>query len=184
MPFNSCFGVILGGVLSPQLFNEFSSDLGDYLDPECRVKLGRKLLLYLLFADDLILFSHSAKGLQKQLNCLYKYCAKWHLIVSLFKTKVVIYNSADALRNCVFKYGDEVIEIVSTYKYLGVWCSNKNKLLSENFAYLSNKASKAIFAIQNYSFETLGKITPRLALKTFNSQILPILLYCTELMYD
>ena len=50
--------------------------------------------------------------------------------------------------------------------------------------YGSNKASKAIFSIQNYSFETLGKSTSRLALKTFNSQILPILLYCTELMYD
>ena len=37
MPFNSCFGVIQGGVLSPQLFNEFLSDLGEYLDPECGV---------------------------------------------------------------------------------------------------------------------------------------------------
>ena len=106
------------------------------------------------------------------------------MIVGLLKTKVVIYNSAYALRNCVFKYGDEVSEIVNTYKYLGVWCSNKNKLLSENFAYLSNKASKALSAIQNYCSETLGKLTPRLALKTFNSQILPILLYCTELMYN
>ena len=57
MPSKSCFGVIQGGVLSPQLFNEFLSDLGDYLDPECGVKLDRKLLLYLLFADDLILLS-------------------------------------------------------------------------------------------------------------------------------
>ena len=70
MPFISCFGVIQGGVISPQLFNEFLPD------PECGVKLDKKLPLYLLFADDLILFSHSAKGLQKQLNCLYKYCAK------------------------------------------------------------------------------------------------------------
>ena len=97
----------------------------------------------------------------------------------LLKTKVIIYNSAFALRNCVFKYGDEVIEIVNTCKYLGVWCSNKNKLLSENFAYIFNKASKAIFPIQNYSSATLGKLTPRSALKTFHSQILPILLYCT-----
>ena len=168
MPFKSCLGVIQEGVLSPQLFNEFLSDLGDYLDPECGVKLDRKLLLYLIFADDLILFLHSAKGLQKQLNCLYKYCAKWHLIVSLLKTKVVIYNSTYALRNCALKYGDEVIEIVNTYKYLGVWCSNKNKLFFENSAYFSNKASKAIFVIRDYSSETLGKLTPRLALKTFN----------------
>ena len=61
-----------------------------------------------------------------------------------------------------------------TYKYLGVWCSNKNKLFSENSAYFSNKASKAIFEIQNYSSETFGNLTTRLALKTFNSQILPI----------
>ena len=92
--------------------------------------------------------------------------------VSLLKTKVIIYNSAYALRNCVFKYGDGVIEIVNTYKYLGVWCSNKNKLFSENSAYFFNKASKAIFAIQNYCSETFVKLTPRLALKTFiNSQI-------------
>ena len=63
MPFKSCFGKIEGGVLSPQLFTEFLSDLGDYLGPECGVKLDRKLLLYLLFADDLILFSHSVRSL-------------------------------------------------------------------------------------------------------------------------
>ena len=39
--FKSCFGVIQGGVLSPQLFNEFLSDLGDHLDPECGVKLDK-----------------------------------------------------------------------------------------------------------------------------------------------
>ena len=60
MPFKSCSGVIQGYVLGPQLLNEFSSDLGAYLDPECGVKLDKRLLLYLLFADDLILFTHSA----------------------------------------------------------------------------------------------------------------------------
>ena len=129
MPFISCFGVIQEGVLSPQLFNKFSRDLCDYLDSEFGVKLDKKLLLYLLFADDLVLFSHSAKGLQKQLNCLSKYCAKWHLIVSLLKTNVVIYNSAYALRNCVFKYGDEFFEIINTYKYLSMVLKQKQIIL-------------------------------------------------------
>ena len=69
------------------------------------------------------------------------------------ENKVFIYNSAYALRNCVFSYGNEDIEIVNIYKYLGVWCSNKNKLFSENFTYLSNKASEAILVIQNHSSE-------------------------------
>ena len=46
-----------GGVLSPQLFNDFLSDLGEYLDLECGVKLDKMLPLYLLFADDLIFFT-------------------------------------------------------------------------------------------------------------------------------
>ena len=100
MPYKSCFGVIAGGVLSPQLFNDFLSDLGDNLDSECGVKLDKKLLLYLLF------------------NIFYNYyCAKWHLVVKLVKTKVVIYNSAYAFRNCVFENGDEVFEIVNIPKY-------------------------------------------------------------------
>ena len=63
MPFKSCFGVIQGDVVSPQLFKEILSDLSDYLDPECGVKLDKKLFPHLSFADDLILFSHSAKSL-------------------------------------------------------------------------------------------------------------------------
>ena len=63
MPFKSCFGVIQGGALSPQLFNTFLCDLG-FLDPDCGVKLNKKLLLYLLFADDVIVFSHYARGFQ------------------------------------------------------------------------------------------------------------------------
>ena len=60
MPFKSCFGVILGCVLRPQLLNECLSDLGDYLDPECGVKLDKRLLFYLLFSDGLILLQLTA----------------------------------------------------------------------------------------------------------------------------
>ena len=41
------------------------------------------LIAYLLFADDLVLFSDSANGLQKQLTALYKYASLWHIIAFL-----------------------------------------------------------------------------------------------------
>ena len=60
LPIQSTHGVLQGGVSNLKFFNEFLSDLNEYLDPTCGVKIDRKLLLYLLFADDMILFSKSA----------------------------------------------------------------------------------------------------------------------------
>ena len=45
----------------------------------------------LLYAEDLVLVSHSAKGLQKALSILAKYCNDWMLSVNPKKTKVVIF---------------------------------------------------------------------------------------------
>ena len=140
--------------------------------------------MYLLFADDLIFFSQSAIGLQKQLNCFYLYCKLWHLIVSLPKTNVVIYNPLAAKANCSFTYGDQNIKIIEKYKYLGLWCSNNKNMFASNYEYLADKVSKSIFAIRHYSSASVGKLPPKISLKTLNVQILPILMYCSELMYN
>jgi hypothetical protein len=48
----------------------------------------------LLYADDLVLISESAIGLQNSLNILSCYCDKWKLTVNLDKTKIMIFNKA------------------------------------------------------------------------------------------
>ena len=45
----------------------------------------------LLCADDLILMSESAAGLQKQLDALASFCEERQLTVNLSKTKVVVF---------------------------------------------------------------------------------------------
>ena len=100
-------------------------------------------------------------GLQKQLNCFYLYCKLWHLIVSLPKTNVVIYNPSAAKANCSFTYGDQNIKIIEKYKYLGLWCSNNKNMFASNYEYLADKASKPIFAIRHYSSASVGKLPPK-----------------------
>ena len=56
-PINNRYGVMQGGVLSPKLFNEFLQDLRKYLNPKYGLKIGDLYLAYLLFADDIVLFS-------------------------------------------------------------------------------------------------------------------------------
>ena len=79
-------------VLSPKLFNEFLQDLRKYLNHKHGLKIGDLYLAYLLFADDIVLFSEFAANLQAQIELFYKYCEIWNLIISIAKTKIVIYN--------------------------------------------------------------------------------------------
>ena len=65
------YGVLQGGMLSPKLFTEFLQDRSATFDQDQGIPVNTLLMVYLLFADDLVLFSESAEGLQKQLTALY-----------------------------------------------------------------------------------------------------------------
>ena len=71
-PIKNCYGVMQGGVLSLKLFNEFLQDLGKYLNPKYGLKIGDIYLAYLLFADDIVLFSEFAESLHAQIDLFYK----------------------------------------------------------------------------------------------------------------
>ena len=58
-----------------------------YLNPKYGLKIGDIYLAYLLFADDIVLFSEFAESLQAQIDLFYKYCEIWNLIISIAKTK-------------------------------------------------------------------------------------------------
>ena len=61
-------GVNQGGNASGFLFRKYLADMSDFLYKEVGVCIGGSILAHLLWADDLILFSDSLNGLQKQLN--------------------------------------------------------------------------------------------------------------------
>ena len=66
------FGVPQSGMLSPKLFTEFLQDISESFDQGQGIPVDTLLIVYLLFADDLVLFSDSANRLQKQSTALYK----------------------------------------------------------------------------------------------------------------
>ena len=110
-----------GGMLSPKLFTEVLQDISASFDQDQGIPVDTLLMVYLLFADDLVLFSESAEGLQKQLTALYSYASPWHIIVSIPKTKALIFNERYTWNvRGSFHYVDNIIEKAEQYKYLGV----------------------------------------------------------------
>ena len=103
------------------LFTEFLQDISKSFDQGEGIPVDTLLIVYLLFADDLVLFSDSANGLQKQLTVLYKYASLWHIIVSIPKTKVLIFNKRHTSECDSFYYGDDIIEKMKNINTLGLY---------------------------------------------------------------
>ena len=179
------FGVLQGGMLSPKLFTEFLQDIAKAFDQSEGIPVDTPLIVYLLFAADLVLFSDSANGLQKQLTALYKYAFLWHIIVSIPKTNGLILNKRNTSECDSFNYGDDIIGKYEKYKYLGVVYSTKypKNVLKETFPHLASQVGKAVFSLHKQSRPVVGKLSPVIAFKVFDCQIPPILEYASDIWY-
>ena len=175
-------GVRQGCPLSPMLFNIYVNDLFESMNNnnDSDIFLGNNeyKINALMYADDLILLSESKEGLQKQIDKLENYCAKWRLQINSKKTKVMIFNRGNKMIKTTFHSKNAILENVKTFKYLGFSISANNCSFIPTVEDLSIKANRAVYALNNKI--KLSRLPTRLALKLFNSLISPILLYGSE----
>ena len=131
-----------------------------------------------MYADDIILMSSTAKGLQEKLDALGKYCDDWCLTVNPTKTKIMVFNKAGRHINIDFKYKEHKLDCVQHYKYLGMYFS-----ASGSFSFAQNelykKGLKAYFKLQK-DFLTLNP-NVKTSMHVFDHTIKPILLYGCEI---
>jgi hypothetical protein len=171
-------GLQQGGVLSPMLFSIYMHDLPDiFLDDKCMpMSLNNCKIGCLMYADDIVLLSESAEGIQYSIDLLQEYCKKWHLTVNLNKTKVIVFNKGGRLyTENIFKYNESTIETVKNYPYLGIIISANGGLHDAQNA-LKDKGLKAMHSI----IKDTTECRPSLALKLFDSLIRPVLNYGCE----
>ena len=92
---SSSVGVFHGDNLSPNLFRILINAMTKlFYSSCCPVSLGSRLLNSLLYADDFLLLSESAEGLQNCMNNVDNYCLNWGLEINYDKSKVMIFNKS------------------------------------------------------------------------------------------
>ena len=176
--FPSTVGVRQGDNLSPTLFRTFINDLPNCFDTHDGVKLGTLNLNCLLYADDLVLFSSTADGLQNSLNKLNLYCKEWGLEVNKKKSKCMIFNKAGRLSSETFFYNNELLENVRDYSYLGCefQCSGLFNLARQS---LYNKGLKTYFKFSKCFKDS--KPSLQTFLHIFDHTVLPVMMYGSEI---
>jgi hypothetical protein len=178
-PFSSTLGVKQGDVLSPTLFNLYINDMPSIFDQSCdKVRLGNQDLSCLLYADDMVLLSHTKQGLQNCLNKLHSYCQEWQMELNLDKTKIMIMSKSGKMYNDQLYFGTHKLQNVKEYNYLGLTfaCSGSFTTAKIN---IKNKAMKAAGKLKRLLYE--APIKKHLSLRLFDQLIRPILTYGCEI---
>ena len=176
--FETKAGVRQGCLLSPLLFTLYINDLIECVDEGgfCFDGVWIRMLLY---ADDIVFLASDPKVLQNMIDKLYKYCVLWDLKVNLSKSKIMVFRKAGRIsKNLSWTYGDQQIDIVPTYKYLGINFVSTGKFGSHLDIQMGvakialNSIYKNIFYLQARNIDAY--------LRVFNSVARSVLCYAAQ----
>ena len=115
-------GVKQGCLLSPILFSMYINDLTfDLKNSGFGIDINGEKIPLLLYADDLVLLGDSEEHLQQLSNIVNTWCSKSKIKINSEKSKVVHFRPNSKPRtHYIFKCGDDTVEVVDKYKYLGL----------------------------------------------------------------
>ena len=135
-------------------------------------------LFLLLYADDTVIFSESVTGLQDGLNLIKQYCDRWRLDLNIKKCKVVIFSRGKVRKMPHFFLGNEELEVVSDFLYLGLKLNYNNRMHVAQKD-LCDRASRAMFSLMK-KYNDLS-LPVDLMLDLFDKTVLPVLTYGCEI---
>ena len=173
-PFVQTTGVAQGDNLSPLLFNVVISDLPHF------IKGRHPQIDLLLYADDLVIFSHSRFHLQQALATMCVYLDSLGLEINLAKTEAMKFRRGGRLAatDSIHLGGSEV-RFVNHFTYLGVTIPSNGVSFGQHIDERSRKAMIASVGIEHPQ-----KLSLNTALALFDLKISPTACYGIPLIWD
>ena len=106
------------------------------------------LKLYLLMYADATVLLESPEDLQTSLNTMKDYCSMFDLDINIDKTKVMIFSRGKLRKPHYFNYGDQNIEVVNEYNYLGLVFNYNAKFNVAKNNFISKRGKSSVFIVE------------------------------------
>ena len=179
--FSVTTGLRQGCVLSPLLFSLYVNDLMEVLRrEEIGVRVDNLIIPGLMFADDLVITAEKTSDLNRALEIVHRWCNQWKLRINAEKCSVVHFRKKCVRRSIVeFRIGEEILSMVSEYKYLGIVLNeflNGEKMREA----LMDNGRKALYGVMRL-VRSLGNVGWATFSKLYTSMVRNTLLYGCEI---
>ena len=181
--FNCKVGTRQGCMISPMLFVFFINELYEvFYQNGCQgIYVDENLpnILSLMFADDIANVADFVTHLQQQLNQLNCFCENYGMKVNMSKTKIMLFRRGGIVKvNEKWYYQNKKLDIVSEYKYLGMYFTSFLKWRRTQM-HQRQQAEKALTVVKSFLKKYFVSIKQKFFL--FDKMITPILFYGAEI---
>lgn len=167
-------GVRQGDTISPKLFTACLEGVFRKLDwDELGIRVDGEYLSNLRFADDIVLISESGEDLQRMIQDLHSESSAVGLKINMKKSKVM--SNCQAVRHA-FRLGNEILEQVDEYNYLGQVITAGQNHEKE----IRRRISMGWSAFGKHYDIMSSRLPLSLKRLVFNQCVLPVLTYGAE----
>jgi hypothetical protein len=132
------------------------------------------------YADNVVLFAQTAEESQFQLDALKGFCDLKRMTVNVQKTQMLSCRPRDVV-GCSWHFAGEAIEVVSTFKYLGITLETTgNRGFKGTVEVMRSAATKAMWSVMRQAQDRdIQQIGIRFML--FRAMVLPVMSYGREI---
>ncbi len=188
--FKTSVGVRQGGVISPKLFNIYIEDIVTKVNAmaDDGVDFGGLLVKIILYADDILLLSHTKRGLRRLSKAVEEFGVINEIKFNSNKTYYMLFNK-NAKVSSIVKTSEKIqpdpvlngekITRTSELRYLGLELNDLNK----NSSHLKKRKSLAYACLSRLiSSGIYCRFTtdPKLIVQLYRTYVRPILFYGNE----
>ena len=158
-----------------------------YIDPLLDILKSKRLGLRIgtthignpTCADDLILLASSVEELQQMLQEAVRFSRKNRYRIHPTKTCVSLLSKLKTDKNCVWKLGENTIELSDSYLHLGVTRAGKNES-AVNVKECITVARRTAYSLMNTGLHRSNGLNPKTSYIINRLYVLPRLLYGLE----
>ena len=164
-------GVSQGSVLGPQLYIMYANDIVDRMKGCNVVQYADDTVLYTANSD----FTRSVGKMQRDLTILSDWCTENGIMANTDKTKLMLFGSKttiDKLPEFEIKVNDVPLQLVNSYKYLGITMDSQLKYDSHFNKLISTVSGKLTQFRRMRSF-----LNDKASMLVYKNMMLPILEY-------